>query len=556
MKKSLALLLCLWTLTSFAQHPISIHWEQLRYFDSIEQKNPKISWINFWKSHKITPNYSSPNYTLNYLVFGWHPYWENGLEQNYQWNLISDLAYFCYETDPQTGKALSYHQWFSAKVISLAQKHNVNVFLTCTLFSEHQTFFGSTLAQDTLIHNLIFAVKYRHAQGINIDFENIPSSVRNQFTSFIQKLYYQINQQNYPIKISIALPAVDWNKVFDIPTLKKYVDLFIIMGYNYYYSKSSQAGPTGQLYTLSTVPWNEIKSVLYYLNQGIPKNKLLLGLPYYGFKWQTSSNKIPSNTLSSGKTVLIKYYLDKPLKLNYKSKSQYLISNINGSWYQTWIDADSALAFKLQVIRHLNIAGIGIWALGYDDGSTKLWNTINAFLTSQYHDPISDTLFDLGGPLNNYYNDENYSFSLSLPYKPVKITFKYIHLAPFDSLVISWQNHKKIFFQTQSQNISITIPSNSFSIHVHTDNSQTDKGWILSYSKTQNALYTVYPSPAKNFIKIKNIKNGLLYIILSPDGKILKQGFYNDYINVSNLPPGLYLVTFPYHNITAKFIKL
>ena len=64
---------------------------------------------------------------LNKYVFGWHPYWSNGLEANYDWSLMSDLSYFSYDVDANTGEATSTHSWATASVIDDAMANGVRV---------------------------------------------------------------------------------------------------------------------------------------------------------------------------------------------------------------------------------------------------------------------------------------------------------------------------------------------------------------------------------------------------------------------------------------------
>ncbi len=101
-----------------------------------------------------------------------HPYWSNGLQNNYRWNLLSDLSYFSYEVDASTARALTTNGWNTAPVIDSALANGVRVNLCVTLFSGHATFFANANAQTTLINNLLSLVQTRGADGVNIDFED------------------------------------------------------------------------------------------------------------------------------------------------------------------------------------------------------------------------------------------------------------------------------------------------------------------------------------------------------------------------------------------------
>ena len=46
-------------------------------------------------------------------------------------------------------------------------------------------------------------------------------------------------------------------------------------------------------------------------------------------------------------------------------------------WQQTWFEDANSLAAKYQTVLNEGLAGVGIWALGYDDPYTDLWNALH-----------------------------------------------------------------------------------------------------------------------------------------------------------------------------------
>ena len=112
---------------------------------------------------------------------------------------------------------------------------------------------------------------------MNIDFEGMAASNKAGFTAFMIDLCNQMHAAVAGSEVSIALYSVDWSAVFDIPALNPHVDLFIIMGYDYYYSGSATAGPEDPLYNFQTSSnYTLSKSITYYLNKGVTRSKLLL----------------------------------------------------------------------------------------------------------------------------------------------------------------------------------------------------------------------------------------------------------------------------------------
>lgn len=406
---------------------------QNEYKSVVQEQSEEYSIYNFsndsqWDSlfavqnpgstHKILPQQKS-SCTLDKVVYGWNPYWSGTNYLNYHWNMLSHFSHFSYEVDASTGNAVSTHSWATADAVDSALTNGVKVDLCVTLFSNHATFLGNSTAKQTLITNLINLIQSRGANGVNIDFEGLPSSQATNFTNFMIDLCDQMHTAIPGSQVSIALYSEDWSDVFNEPVLNSYVDLFIIMGYAYYYGGSSQAGPTDPLYNFVTsYNYTLSRSVTYYLNEGISPSKLILGLPYYGYEWATVDNAVPSSTTATGSSKTYKvvmnnangYYTNK--LWNEASYTPYYAFQ-NSGWYQCWIDDIMSMAKRFDVVNQRGIGGIGIWALGYDDGYDDFWNLIENKFSNCATVSCSDTLFDMGGPLRNYYNNEDYTYTLS-----------------------------------------------------------------------------------------------------------------------------------------------
>ncbi|MCW3070794.1 MAG: hypothetical protein JWO44_684 [Bacteroidetes bacterium] len=410
-------------------HHKSIHQEQSEKYAALNLKT-EAQWdslraIETGASNR--PMVKSPrSCNLTKRVYGWQPYWDatSATYNNYDWNGLTDLCYFSYDVNSADGNATSTHGWATATVVPAAQAAGVNVTLCATLFSGHTAFFGSTTAQQTLITNLINLVQSRNAHGVNIDFEGMGASHKTAFTAFMINLCNQMHAAIPGSEVSIALYAVDWSGVFDMTALNPYVDLFIIMGYDYYYSGSSTAGPEDPLYNFQTsYNYTLTKSITYYLNKGASKSKLLVGLPYYGREWKTNSATIPStvdNTTSPYTNTVLFNTMRNNTSGNYSSRqwdvnsfSSWFPSLRSGANWQAFVDDAYSMGKRFDIVNQFGIGGIGIWALGYDDGYNDFWDLIRDKFTDCATVPCTDTIYDMGGPNRNYYDNENYTYTIA-----------------------------------------------------------------------------------------------------------------------------------------------
>jgi spore germination protein len=372
---------------------------QALQFDTLEfkkrnlatkERRPKFNFTTeegWQKEFLLTSNNTyKKEHTLdsNIHVFGWHPFWMGNAYKSYNFSLLSVIAYFSYELNPQTGSYASIHEWKTTSMIDSAHAHGCKVVLSVTNFGtdNNAKFLSNVSAQKTFINTLITLLREKNADGVNIDFEAIPKSSRANLTNFIIDLSSSLRSSRKDYLITIALPAVDFDNVYEMSQLTQFVDLFVIMGYEFYGSTSKVAGPVAPITSGETWwPYNLERAVDEYLVSGVPPKKLLLGLPYYGAEWQTHDLKFPSRVEK-----FIGYAMYRSIKSEHGDLS-CCDDEISGSKFhvyrdetnkyrQIWYEDKSSLGKKYNWIKEKKIGGIGIWALGYDNGHTELWELI------------------------------------------------------------------------------------------------------------------------------------------------------------------------------------
>jgi spore germination protein YaaH len=391
---------------------------------------------------------STASCNLNKKVYGWHPYWVGSVYTNYDWDLLSDFCYFDYSVSPTTGNNTNTSfAWATSAAVTAAKTHSVNIHFCATLFASHSTFWASSTAQQTFITNAINLLNSRGGNGLNIDFEGMGSSDKTPFKNFMVNLCNQVHAANPNYKVSMALYAVDWSSSFDMPVLNTVVDNFIIMGYDYYYSGSTTAGPEAPLYNFQTgYNYTLSKSITYYLKLGATPNKLLLGLPWYGREWETTGSTAPSPTTGNFTSSRTFTYV-KSNPTTYSTANKHWEANSFNPYYsyvsgganrQCWIDDAYSMGRKFDMVNQRGLGGIGIWALGYDDGYQDFWQAIRNKFSSCGTVACTDSIYDMGGPARNYYDNESYVYTIAPnSTSKVRLSFSQMDLETgFDSLYV------------------------------------------------------------------------------------------------------------------------
>ncbi len=409
---------------AMAAYPLS-SWDSLRcawYGECAAQGN-------------VTEQLRNTACALNKRMFGWHAIGTSSA--SYVWQSLSDLSYFSYDVNPTTGNAnnaAALVNWGNSATVLAAKANGVKVNLAVTFFGNSTTFpsfFGNAGAQSTLITNLVNEVINADANGLNIDFEGagLSTTYAAQFTSFLGALRTQLRAARPAAEISIDIQGSHVGSANYITNLNAVVDLFILMGYDYYWSSQNYPGPvapTWQFPKALSDPnghgnvANDLNTMLRFA----AKEKVLLAMPYYGRRWRTTNGCVlPAD--GSAATISTQTYKDfRDNAFGYYSATQrdpysftayHCFTDANAVPNQQFIDDAYSLQTKYDLIHQRGLAGGAMWRLGYDAGYTDLWDMINNNLSSCAVMPCRDTLYDMGGPSNNYVNRSNYYFTISPP---------------------------------------------------------------------------------------------------------------------------------------------
>jgi len=150
---------------------IGIHQRESQQFRSHGDSILRLQPASLGKPAPLLPNKKSE---LSRKVFGWHPYWASSSAYlSYDYNILTHLAYFSYETDTLTGGYKTINGWDQTPVIEYAHQRGVKVVLTVTNFgtAANHALLMDTLKQIKMIQTITNLLKSRNGDGVNFDFE-------------------------------------------------------------------------------------------------------------------------------------------------------------------------------------------------------------------------------------------------------------------------------------------------------------------------------------------------------------------------------------------------
>jgi spore germination protein len=267
---------------------------------------------------------------------------------------LSDIGYFSAEVDSY-GKLTDIPKRSKIKF-----QGRVHLVVVCNSRSlTHFVLIPGSVHRKELIADLLAAAK--DFDGLQIDFENIPKLDTNTFFSFLKELRQGLPSDKM---LTIALPARNkkiTDDQYDYEKIKPYVDRIFVMAYDEHWS-SSKPG------SVASMQW--CKKVADYSLSVIGKEKLVMGLPFYGRAW---GDYTPSRALiyTTTEKIIDEHNVKEIRRENGIPVFEY---SKNVSIVVYYEDAYS-LCTRMEMYKKMGVASIGFWRIGQE--TAEVWNYLN-----------------------------------------------------------------------------------------------------------------------------------------------------------------------------------
>jgi hypothetical protein len=208
-----------------------------------------------------------------------------------------------------------------------------------------------------LIADLVAAT--RNFDGLQIDFENIPSRAGESFHSFLAELRAALDNKMFTVALPARIRKIN-DDIFDYAKIMPMVDRILVMAYDEHWSTSAP-GP------IASLAW--CRRVATYSLGVIGKEKLIMGLPFYGRAWG-SPNPSQAYVYTGIERIINENKITEIRRENGIPVFEYKIPVSVKVYY----DDEYSLSARMEMYRSMGIASIGFWRLGQETPS--VWRYI------------------------------------------------------------------------------------------------------------------------------------------------------------------------------------
>ena len=256
-----------------------------------------------------------------------------------------------------------------AWMIERAQQWGTRPILTLTPLGEDGHFNNNLVSalvrshelQQRIIWELGSTMQEKGFGGLDIDFEYVLADDREGFAAFVGLATRVMNLFGYPVTVALApkTSAEQRGLLYegiDYALLGAAANRAMLMTYEWGYSQ----GPP-----MAVAPINMVRRVVDYAVTAIPREKLSLGIPNYGYDWALPYERgvTRAKTINNHQAVQLAIDFGVDIRFDETAMSPYFRYWQYGVQHEVWFEDVRSIKAKFDLIKEYELSGVGYWQL-------------------------------------------------------------------------------------------------------------------------------------------------------------------------------------------------
>jgi len=265
-----------------------------------------------------------------------------------------------------------------------------------------------------VVDELVDYVVQEDYDGLDLDLEGVLASDRAAYTNFVARLTAALHAHQKQLTLALPAKTTDttsgWSGAYDYAALGRLADLVTIMAYAYH-------GSWGEPGAIAPYDW--VAQVAAFATAQIPPEKVLLGLAFYGYDWNTTAGG--ARSLGAPQAALLSAQYGVPLELDPATRSEtFRYRTPTGETpsfpsappfpsheivhraapdcpvpsapppttptprplpapdamqdHEVWLEGSASVAARLSLVDSYGAAGVATWRLGHEDAG--MWEVM------------------------------------------------------------------------------------------------------------------------------------------------------------------------------------
>jgi len=200
-----------------------------------------------------------------------------------------------------------------------------------------------------LIADLLAAAK--DFDGLQIDFENVGQRDAEPYFTFLKELRAGLGNKMFTVALAARSRKIA-DDVYDYEKILPVVDRILVMAYDEHWSGSA-AG------SIASLAW--CRRVADYSLKVIGKEKLIMGLPFYGRAWAK-----PNHAGAYIYTTIERIIKENNVKTIRRENGIPVFDYDATVSVKVYYEDEYSLSARMEMYRNMGVAAIGFWRLGQE----------------------------------------------------------------------------------------------------------------------------------------------------------------------------------------------
>lgn len=216
--------------------------------------------------------------------------------------------------------------------------------------------------QSALVENILYNMELRGYEVLDVDFEFVLPEDAQPYADFISRLRETLSPFGWPVIVALApKTSADQRGLLyeghNYRLLGEAADAVLLMTYEWGYTY----GPP-----LAVAPLPNVRRVVEYALTEIPAEKILLGIPNYGYDWTLPFVQGESRATSISNQYAVTLAADNGVDISFDSQAQapfFRYRDDMGRDHEVWFEDARSIRAKLSLISRYGLLGAGYWNL-------------------------------------------------------------------------------------------------------------------------------------------------------------------------------------------------
>ncbi|MGH7203178.1 MAG: glycosyl hydrolase family 18 protein [Candidatus Levyibacteriota bacterium] len=338
-----------------------------------EAQLPKqvIGFLPYWLLAKAKPDYSSSITTLTYF----------GLNVGSNGHIITLTSPT--ETDPGWN---ALDSGIFNPFLTNAQHHHMKTSLLIdsgSVDAIDQMVLNPTEHANNLMNDVLPVMKHYGFSDLNLDIEytaDASPAAQANFTQFVKTVKQQlVTNHAGTLTVEISPTDVIRHELINVHDMGTIADTVVLMAYDYHSTASTVTGAVAPQNGAGTSLEYDVATAITKAKAGVPSQKLILGLPLYGYEWETMTASpraaiIPGTGLTASSMRAQSLLAScASCSSDFNSQTQELFvaykDQETGTYHQFFVPNEASIKAKINYANAQELGGLALWALGYEDGT-------------------------------------------------------------------------------------------------------------------------------------------------------------------------------------------